>query len=131
MDKDKEVRLSAEERNRRATATLEERPDKSKHDDDEADDFQVMQRNKRSKNSRRKKEINIVGDSIARGITRVVKCKEQGSGCTIYSIRGAGIKQIMLTCEEKAEELEEDSLLIIEGGGNSLKYLGRWRQLHV
>ena len=121
LPKEKEVRLSAEERSRETTATLEEELDQSKHVDDGADDFQVIQRNKRSKSSRKKK-INIIGDSIARGITRVVKCNEQGSGCT--SIRGAGIKQIMLTCEKKAEELEDDSLLIIEGGGNSLKYLG-------
>ena len=72
LPKEKEVRMSAEERSREATATLEEELDRSKHVDDGADDFQVIQRNKRSKNSSKTK-INIIGDGITHCITRVVK----------------------------------------------------------
>ena len=82
------------------------------------DEFQGVQR----KNKWRKRKINIIGDSIARSITRVVKCSEQGSSCT--SLRGAGIKQIVECCEQKAADIEEDSLMVIQGGGNSLKCLG-------
>ena len=80
--------------------------------------FQVVQR----RNKEKKKKINIVGDSIASSITKVVKCNEQGSSCT--SLRGAGIKQIVERCELMSDEVENDSLMVIQGGGNSLRWLG-------
>ena len=82
------------------------------------DGFQEVQR----KRKRKKRKINIIGDSIARSITKVVKCSEQGSNC--MSLKGAGIKQIVEQCEQRSEEVEDDSLMVIQGGGNSLKWLG-------
>ena len=69
-----------------------------------------------------KPTINIVGDSMVRNVTRMVKCVEEGSGCT--SLRGAGVKQIMKSASEVATTLKRNGLLILQGGGNSLHALG-------
>ena len=52
----------------------------------EDDGFMVVHRKKR----RIKPTINIVGDSMVRNVTKMIKCGEEGSGCA--SLRGAGIK---------------------------------------
>ena len=65
--------------------------------------------------------INIVGDSMVRNTTKIIKCSEEGSGCC--TLRGAGIKQVMAKAVESAEQ-SKDGMLVIEGGGNSLRALG-------
>ena len=74
-------------------------------------------------NSRRKKRsINIIGDSMVRHITKIVKCSNEGSGCIARG--GAGIREIVMKSEETGKRIQDDGYLIIQGGGNSLKWLG-------
>ena len=84
--------------------------------DDEG--FTMVQRKRR----RVKQTINLVGDSMLRNVTKVIKCGEEGSGCT--SLRGAGIKQIMQNASLNASTIETNGILILQGDGNSLHALG-------
>ena len=78
--------------------------------------FKVVQR------SRKKKCIKIVGDSMMKNISRIVRCDKKGSGC--FSKRSAGIKEIAEKATEEALCAEDGSLVVIQGGGNSLKHIG-------
>ena len=69
-----------------------------------------------------KKNIKIIGDSMVKNITRVVKCDKEGSGC--FSKRGAGFKEIVMKAKEECVNAAEGSLIVIQGGGNSLKHIG-------
>ena len=82
------------------------------------DGFRVVERKRR----RIKPTINIVGDSMVRNVTKLIKCEEEGSGCV--SLRGAGVKQIMESVSQNACDMKRNGLLIVQGGGNSLNALG-------
>ena len=84
----------------------------------EENGFQVVKRSRRIK----KPSIKIIGDSMIKNITRIVKCDKEGSGC--FSKRGAGIKEIMLKVKEECSSAAEGSLIVVQGGGNSLKHIG-------
>ena len=74
------------------------------------------------KKNRTKRTINIIGDSMIRQITRIIKCSEPNSGCV--SKGGAGIKEIMTNATEINRKVCGDGYMILQGGGNSLKWLG-------
>ena len=78
--------------------------------------FKVIRR------ARKKRCIKIIGDSMVQNINRIVQCNKEGSGCV--SKRGAGIKEIVQKATEEASCAEADSLIILQGGGNSLKHIG-------
>ena len=59
---------------------------------------------------------------MTRNTTKIVKCSEEGSGCS--SLSGAGIKQIVDNACEVVETAKRDGFFIIEGGGNSLRAIG-------
>ncbi|MPD01539.1 hypothetical protein E2C01_097071 [Portunus trituberculatus] len=70
---------------------------------------------------RKKAPIRIIGDSMVKTMSSQVKCRMRGSGCT--SLSGAKIMDIRKKVEEEAASME-DGMLIIQGGGNSLEYVG-------
>ena len=70
---------------------------------------------------RKKAPIRIIGDSMVKMMHSQVKCRMQGSGCT--SLRGAKITDIRKKVEEEADSLK-DGMLIIQGGGNGLEFVG-------
>ena len=59
---------------------------------------------------------------MVRNVTKIIQCGHPGSGCV--SRRGAGIKEIMKRTVEISENIKDDGYLIVQGGGNSLKWLG-------
>ncbi|MPC75100.1 hypothetical protein E2C01_069485 [Portunus trituberculatus] len=65
--------------------------------------------------------IKIIGDSMVKMMSSQVKCRMRGSGCT--SLSGAKITDISKKVEEEAASME-DRMLIIQGGGNGLEYVG-------
>ena len=50
-----------------------------------------------------------------------MKCNQEGSGC--ISLRGAGVKQGMQKVVETARTMDDNGLLILQGGGNGLHRL--------
>ena len=70
----------------------------------------------------KKTPIRIIGDSMVKNTNHHVKCRMEGSGCT--SMSGAQIGNIRKKVEEEAAGLK-DGLLIIQGGGNGLQYVGQ------
>ena len=86
-------------------------------DEDTEEAFRAVNRRRNKKRS-----INITGDSMVRNVTKIVKCGIPGSGCIARG--GAGIKEIVKKAIEVGKEIQDDGYLIIQGGGNSLKWLG-------
>lgn len=70
---------------------------------------------------KKKAPIRIIGDSMVKTMSSQVKCRMRGSGCT--SLSGAKITDIRKKVEEEAASME-DGMLIIQGGGNGLEYVG-------
>ena len=66
--------------------------------------------------------IRIIGDSMVKKTGLHVRCKMSGSKCT--SLSGASIRQVRETVEKEAREIEDNSLMILQGGGNGLEYVG-------
>ncbi|XP_050707839.1 uncharacterized protein LOC126993057 [Eriocheir sinensis] len=70
----------------------------------------------------KKTPIRIIGDSMVKNVHVHVKCKLEGSGIT--SMSGAQIPNIRKKVQEEAAGMK-DGLLIIQGGGNGLQYVGQ------
>ena len=67
-------------------------------------------------------KIMVIGDSMIKYVDRIVGLNQHGS--FKRSIGGAGIKQIMGEAIEAAENTSGGAKLFIQGGGNSLKFIG-------
>ncbi|XP_050692800.1 uncharacterized protein LOC126983763 [Eriocheir sinensis] len=70
----------------------------------------------------KKTPIRIIGDSMVKNVHMHVKCKLEGSGIT--SMSGAQITNIRKKVQEEAAGMK-DGLLILQGGGNGLQYVGQ------
>ena len=57
-----------------------------------------------------KRSIDIIGDSMVRIITKVVKCGKTGSGC--ISRGGAGIKEIIERSVTTSKDIQDDGYLV-------------------
>ena len=88
------------------------------------DGYTLVRRKKRPRPA-----INIIGDSMVRNLTKTVKCNNEGSGC--ISLRGAGVKHVLSKACETAVTMREDGLLVLAGGGNSLRALGSEETAHA
>ena len=71
-------------------------------------DFKTVNRRRGKKRS-----INIIGDSMVRNVTKIIKCGQPGSGCVARG--GAGIKEIMKMTGERSKSIKDDGYLIIQG----------------
>ena len=69
--------------------------------DEQGDGFMVVERKKKR---RIKPTINIVGDSMAQNVTKLIKFEEEGSGCV--SLQGAGMKQIMKSVSQNVCDMK-------------------------
>ena len=66
--------------------------------------------------------IRIIGDSIVKKTHVHVRCERKDSGCT--SMSGARIEEVKKRVQEEAGDMK-DGLLVIQGGGNGLEYVGK------
>ena len=74
---------------------------------------------------RNRQKIIIIGDSMVTNLNKIVGMNEEGS--YRQAIRGAGIKEIISQATEACNDLKRkktEGVVIIQGGGNSLKALG-------
>ena len=81
-------------------------------------EFEVVNR----RHKRKKLNIKIIGDSMVKNISKIVRCEKEGS--SVFYKRGAGIKEIVEKTKEECANAKDGSLIVIQGGGNSLKYIG-------
>ena len=103
----------------------EEQPNQenmSSDGDDEASNSTEEQAFKTVQRRKKKCNIKIVGDSMVKYVTKVVRCDKDGSGHFYKS--GAGIKEIVEKTVVEANSAREGSLIVIQGGGNSLRHIG-------
>ena len=66
--------------------------------------------------------IRSIGDSMIRQLPDHVQLSKPGSGC--ISMGGARIQDVKRKVRQEAEEMEDGTLLIIQGGGNDLERTG-------
>ena len=74
---------------------------------------------------RNRQKVIIIGDSMVTNLNKIVGMNEEGS--YRQAIRGAGIKEIISRATEACKDLKRkktEGVVIIQGGGNSLKALG-------
>ena len=82
---------------------------------------QKKETKKTVKMARREFPVRIIGDSMVKRMTTQVRCNVEGGGCT--SMSGARISDVRQKIVEEAPRMR-DGLLVIQGGGNGLGYVG-------
>ncbi|XP_050706391.1 uncharacterized protein LOC126991737 isoform X2 [Eriocheir sinensis] len=101
------------EREVQTAETLKERPDQA---------TETARPRRTTEMKVKRAPIRIIGDSMMKNAHWHVKCNMDGSGCT--SMSGAQIRNIKKRVQHDAGDLK-DGLLIVQGGGNALEYVGQ------
>ncbi|XP_050708303.1 uncharacterized protein LOC126993337 [Eriocheir sinensis] len=101
------------EREVQTAETLKERPDQA---------TETARPRRTTEMKVKRAPIRIIGDSMMKNAHWHVKCNMDGSGCT--SMSGAQIRNIKKRVQHDAADLK-DGLLIVQGGGNALEYVGQ------